>query len=131
MGQRRGYISATRNGGHVAYEPTGWLFPVFPWTAFAFAGCAAGLLLTWSMRAGRERAMIAGLGAAGAGLWFLSGWLDALPVRLYAVYDYWRTSPNFFLRRVAMLLLSVIRTRMKKKPAPKPAQASGVPSPAV
>ena len=104
------WLASYINGGHVAYEPTGWLFPIFPWTAFAFAGCAAGLLLTWSTRAGRERAMLAGLGAAGVGLWFLSGWVDALPVRLYAVYDYWRTSPSFFLRRVALLLMIVAVT---------------------
>ena len=31
-------------------------------------------------------------------------WLDALPVQLYAVYDYWHTGPNYFLARVAILL---------------------------
>jgi hypothetical protein len=34
-----------------------------------------------------------------------SRWLDALPVELYPVYDYWHTSPNFFLLRMGMLLV--------------------------
>jgi hypothetical protein len=35
----------------------------------------------------------------------LSRWLDSQPRQLYPVYDYWHTSPNFFLIRVGMLLL--------------------------
>ena len=34
----------------------------------------------------------------------VSRWLDARAVQLYAVYDYWHTSPNFFLARVGILL---------------------------
>ena len=30
------------------------------------------------------------------------------PVHLYAVYDYWHTSPNFFLARVGILLVIVL-----------------------
>src|SRR5258708_29957496 len=39
----------------------------------------------------------------------LSQLLDAAPVRLYsaAIYDYWHTSPNFFLMRCGILLLLV------------------------
>lgn len=32
-------------------------------------------------------------------------YLDAQPRRLYPVYDYWHTSPNFFMIRVGMLLM--------------------------
>src|SRR5262249_56736390 len=35
----------------------------------------------------------------------LSRWLDARPEQLYPVYDYWHTSPNFFLFRVGLLLV--------------------------
>ena len=45
------------------------------------------------------------LGAAGIALFYLAGWLDARPKQLFAVYDYWHTSPNFFLARVAILLI--------------------------
>ena len=45
------------------------------------------------------------LGAGGAGLIYLSRWLAARPVQIYADYDYWHTSPNFFLLRVGLLLI--------------------------
>ena len=35
------------------------------------------------------------LGAAGVAIYYISMWLDASPVHLYAVYDYWHTGPNF------------------------------------
>ena len=36
---------------------------------------------------------------------YLSRWLDARPEQFYAVYDYWHTSPQFFLLRVGLLLI--------------------------
>jgi fucose 4-O-acetylase-like acetyltransferase len=45
------------------------------------------------------------VGAGGVGVFFLSLWLDARPLQLYAVYDYWHTSPNFFLARVGILMV--------------------------
>jgi len=35
----------------------------------------------------------------------LSRWLDARSLHLYPTYDYWHTSPEFFLIRVGMLLV--------------------------
>jgi fucose 4-O-acetylase-like acetyltransferase len=45
--------------------------------------------------------------AGTAGLVFIATarWLDAQPHQLYATYDYWHTSPNFWLIRVGMLLV--------------------------
>jgi fucose 4-O-acetylase-like acetyltransferase len=34
--------------------------------------------------------------------------LDALPVRLYPVYDFWHTSPNFFLMRTGVVMMIVL-----------------------
>ena len=34
----------------------------------------------------------------------IASWADASRVSLYPVYDFWHTSPNFFLMRVAILL---------------------------
>ena len=31
--------------------------------------------------------------------------LDASPIRLYAVYDYWHSNPNFLLARCGVLLI--------------------------
>jgi fucose 4-O-acetylase-like acetyltransferase len=44
-------------------------------------------------------------GASGVGLIYLARWLDARPRQVYAVYDFWHTSPNFFLIRVGLLLV--------------------------
>jgi uncharacterized membrane protein len=101
------YLESYINGVHIYNVPQSWLFPIFPWAAFAFAGLAIGFVLfsDWSM-ANPARA-VALLGVAGIALLELSVRLDALPVHVYAVYDYWHTSPNFFLARVAILLLIV------------------------
>jgi len=93
------------NGVHNLGEPQAWLFPIFPWTAFAFVGLALGffLLSDWAQEHGVFTFLF--VGAGGAGLIYLARWLDARPQQLYAAYDYWHTSPNFFLIRVGMLLV--------------------------
>ncbi|MFY9562277.1 MAG: heparan-alpha-glucosaminide N-acetyltransferase domain-containing protein [Terriglobales bacterium] len=98
-------IESYINGVHNLGAPQPWLFPIFPWTAFAFAGLAAGFVLF----SDRGRAQIAQtlvlFGVAGAALIVASRWLDRLPFQLYSVYDYWHTSPNFLLLRVGLLLI--------------------------
>ncbi|MGH9714392.1 MAG: heparan-alpha-glucosaminide N-acetyltransferase domain-containing protein [Candidatus Acidiferrales bacterium] len=99
------YLESYINGVHTYDKPQPWLFPIFPWTAFAFAGLAVGFLL-FSEWATKNPAKAAALfGAAGLALFYLSSWLDARPMHLYAVYDYWHTSPNFLLARVSILLV--------------------------
>src|SRR5215471_11976999 len=93
------------NGVHNLGTPQPWLFPIFPWAAFAFIGLAAGFILQSPWTRARAARVFLSLGVAGIGLIELSRWLDALPLRLYPVYDYWHTSPNFFLIRVGMLLV--------------------------
>jgi uncharacterized membrane protein len=97
------------NGVHNLGTPQAWLFPVFPWTAFAFGGLAAGFTLQseWARR--HEALTFFLLGAAGLVFVAASRWLDAQPRQLYAVYDYWHTSPNFLLIRVGMLLVILTR----------------------
>jgi hypothetical protein len=93
------------NGVHNLGTPQAWLFPIFPWSAFAFAGLAAGFLLQSHWARKNEAMMLLLLGAAGVTFFATSRWLDAQPRQLYAVYDYWHTSPDFFLIRVGMLLV--------------------------
>ncbi len=92
-------------GVHTYSEPQAWLFPIFPWTGFAFAGLAVGFLLLsdWARR--REAAVFAMLAACGVALIALARTLDHSPPQLYAVYDFWHTSPNFFFIRVGLLLV--------------------------
>ncbi len=95
------------NGVHNYGTPEPWIFSIFPWCAFAFVGLAFGLFLfTDFARAGQNRSLFF-VGGVGVVACALSLWWDALPVKFYAVYDYWRDSPNFFLMRCGILLLLV------------------------
>ena len=39
------FLESYINGVHIFDKPQPWLFPIFPWAAFAFAGLAVGFLL--------------------------------------------------------------------------------------
>ena len=93
------------NGVHNLGEPQSWLFPIFPWTAFAFMGLAAGFFLLSDEARKRGAVTFVAVGAGGIALIYLARWLDARPTQLYATYDFWHTSPNFFLIRVGFLLV--------------------------
>ena len=103
-------IESYIDGVHNLGQPQAWLFPIFPWTAFAFAGLAIGFLLLSDWAGRREAAVFAMAGAGGVGLIYLARWMDARPERLYAIYDFWHTSPNFFLIRVGLLLAILAAT---------------------
>jgi uncharacterized membrane protein len=98
------------NGVHNLGTPQAWLFPVFPWTAFAFAGLAVGFILQSPWSRAREARVFFSLGIVGVVQIELSRWIDAAPRQLYPVYDYWHTSPEFFLTRLGMLLLILTGT---------------------
>jgi uncharacterized membrane protein len=97
-------IESYIDGVHNLGQPQSWLFPIFPWAGFAFAGLAAGFLLLSDWARQREAPVFAIGGAAGVSLIYLARGMDAGPVQLYSVYDFWHTSPNFFLIRVGLLL---------------------------
>jgi uncharacterized membrane protein len=93
------------NGVHNLGQPQAWLFPIFPWTAFAFAGLAFGfvLLSEFARTVGARFFLIAGL--AGLALIYAAKFLDSLQLQVYPVFDFWHTSPEFFMIRVGLLLL--------------------------
>jgi len=93
------------NGVHIFKEPQPWLFPLFPWSAFALAGLAVGFFLFSDFAKRREGLAFAALGATGIVACFLSALFDSSRVRLYAVYDYWHSNPDFLLMRCGILLL--------------------------
>lgn len=102
------FLESYINGCHNLGKPQPWLFPVFPWVAFAFAGLAAGFFLMSNWARAREEKSVMILGAAGA-MCFGMGWLfDSVPVRMYPVYDFWHTSPNFFLMRAGVVMIIVL-----------------------
>jgi uncharacterized membrane protein len=96
------------NGVHNLGTPQAWLFPFFPWGGFAFAGLAVGFILQSDWVRAREAQVFIAIGAVGAMFIELSRWLDAEPRQFYAVYDYWHTSPEFFLIRVGMLMVILL-----------------------
>ena len=95
------------DGVHNLGVPQSWLFPIFPWAGFAFAGLAVGFLLVSSWARKREGLAVLIAGTSGLLLLGLAKWLDARP-QIYPVYDFWRTSPNFFLMRVGMLMMILL-----------------------
>jgi hypothetical protein len=99
--QLESYIDGCHNLG----APQPWLFCIFPWTAFAFAGLAAGFIL-FSDR-GRERTVpiLTTFAAIGSAAILIAYALDHSSINLYSTYDYWHTSPNFLMMRIGMLLM--------------------------
>ncbi|HEV7220231.1 MAG TPA: heparan-alpha-glucosaminide N-acetyltransferase domain-containing protein [Terriglobales bacterium] len=93
------------NGVHNLGKPQAWLFPIFPWSGFAFVGLAVGFLLLsdWGQKLGSRIFISAAL--AGIALVYFGRWIEAQPYRLYPTDDFWHTSPSFFLIRVGFLLV--------------------------
>jgi uncharacterized membrane protein len=96
------------NGVHTFNQPQPWLFPLFPWAAFAFAGLAVGFFLFTDFAKRSEALAFAVLGATGILACALSLLFDASPFRLYTVYDYWHSNPNFFLMRCGILFVILL-----------------------
>src|SRR6266436_7923913 len=97
------------DGVHTFEQPQTWLFPIFPWVAFAFVGLALGFLLFSDFAKKKGAWFFVAVGVGGAVACAASQLLDAAPPRLYpaAIYDYWHTSPEFFLLRCGVLLALV------------------------
>ena len=98
-------IASYINGVHNLGQPQSTLFPIFPWTGFAFAGLAVGFILQSEWIRAREAKAFLCIAVAGAILIEFARWLEAQPRQIYPVNDYWHTSPSFFLIRVGMLLV--------------------------
>jgi uncharacterized membrane protein len=99
------WLQSYINGVHTFDKPQPWLFPIFPWAAFAFAGLAVGSFLLFDWARKNESLALTIAGVSGVALIELGLWLDARPVRLYGTYDFWHTSPNFFLVRAGVMLV--------------------------
>ncbi|MDP9160826.1 MAG: heparan-alpha-glucosaminide N-acetyltransferase domain-containing protein [Acidobacteriota bacterium] len=99
------FIESYINGVHTFGQPQSWLFPIFPWSAFAFTGLAFGVMLLSKWASNRSSAFSALSGTCGVAVIYLARWMDANSVHLYAADDFWHTSPNFFLIRLGLLLV--------------------------
>lgn len=95
-------IAAYLNGLHYS------LFPLFPWSAFLFAGALTGYRYvearTGQVPGAEERMMRRTAWVAVVAI-ALSFALHPLASGVYPVYDYWRVSPSFYLLRLGIVLL--------------------------
>jgi uncharacterized membrane protein len=101
-------IESYIDGVHNLGQPQAGLFPIFPWIGFAFAGLATGFFLVSAAAKKLGARAFLLVGSVAAELILLAKILDSRRFQLYPVYDYWHTSPNFFMLRVGMLLLLVM-----------------------
>jgi len=104
------YIESYIDGCHNLGAPQPWLFSIFPWSAFAFAGLAAGFILFSDSARAHTTKTLALFAAAGAAAIAIAYGLDHSQLHFYAVYDYWHTSPNFLMMRIGLLLLIAFLT---------------------
>ena len=98
-------IESYIDGCHNLGAPQPWLFPLFPWAAFAFVGLASGFIL-FSDRARNQTAnALARFAGVGTVAILAAYQLDHSSFHLYSTYDYWHTSPNFLMMRAGLLLV--------------------------
>jgi uncharacterized membrane protein len=93
------------DGCHNLGAPQPWLFCIFPWTAFAFAGLAAGFILFGGRARERTASILTSFAGTGAAAILLAYAFDHSSIQIFPVYDYWHTSPNFLMMRIGMLLM--------------------------
>jgi uncharacterized membrane protein len=101
------FLESYLNGVHNQGKPLSWLFPIFPWSAFAFAGVVTGWFVMSGAAKRLERIQPLLVATAGALVWVAGQAFSRLTVSIYPerMYDFWHTSPSFFLMRVGVLLL--------------------------
>ena len=99
-------LAAYMNGLHYS------LFPLFPWSAFLFAGAIAGYVYLRARDAAQDRPEGDPVGRSmkrsvlfAAILIAASFLLHPLAARIYPTYDYWLFSPSFVLLRLGMVLM--------------------------
>ena len=81
------------------------VFPLFPWSAFVFCGTFASQLFLAALQKGEERKIVARIFWSGAVIVILGIGSDPLMRRVYSTYDFWHTSPNFFMIRLGTVMM--------------------------
>jgi hypothetical protein len=104
------WLESYIDGCHNLGAPQSWLFPLFPWAAFAFAGLAAGFILFGGVLFNNQNTTstakpLAWFAAVGTAAIIVARQLDHSSIQLFFPYDYWHTSPNFLMMRIGMLLV--------------------------
>lgn len=79
-------------------------FPLFPFLGYLFAGVAVSGRFIEASTAGEIPRFMGRLAAAGGAVLVLGLALAAIPWTPYPTYDFWYTSPSYFLIRLGILL---------------------------
>jgi fucose 4-O-acetylase-like acetyltransferase len=80
------------------------MFPLFPFAAFMFGGVFGGHLYLKARRTGSEVRYFKGLALAGLLAIVIGIVADLHPLQVYPPHDFWKTSPNFYLIRLGVVL---------------------------
>jgi uncharacterized membrane protein len=81
-------------------------FTLLPWAGFVFAGAAYGSLLGQAQEAHGERLIVTGLSLTGAAVLALGLFTASLP-SIYAVSNFWTSSPTYFAVRIGVLMVAL------------------------
>ncbi len=82
-------------------------FPLFPYVGFLFAGVIVSWEFMVAVAANRQAAFMRRLTIIGLALIASGVAFDLIPINIYPHYDYWFTSPNYFMVRVGSLLVII------------------------
>src|SRR5450432_893451 len=113
------YLETYFDGVHNQGKPLPWLFPIFPWAAFAFAGVVIGyFILSETGKRLQPTIMVPVTAILGIAIVGIGYGLDHLPLQIYSNYDFWHTSPNFFLIRlgIVIIILAACDARCQMRP---------------
>lgn len=91
-------VAQLLNGKH------GSPFPLFPYLGFLLVGVLVSKGFIDASVRGQAEAFRRRMLLLGAGLLVAGIILDAVPVHIYPVYDFWFTSPDYFLIRAGLLM---------------------------
>jgi len=87
-------------------DPGRTTFALFPWAAFLLAGSAVGMWLDRASDQSRERRALVTFAAFGLTL-ALAGYATAFLPPIYAITNFWTSSPTFFFLRLGLLLVAL------------------------
>lgn len=99
----------------------GSIFPLFPFIGFLFAGVIVSWEFMYAVEHKREHKFMRRFLYLGVVFFVFGFLLDTLPFQIYPVYNFWYTSPNYFLIRIGALLFLFgliwnITEKVKKPP---------------
>ncbi len=80
-------------------------FPLFPWMGFVLCGGIVSQLVVWWKETIVEKKIFRRIFVSGIVLIIISLCVTLLPVTLYPVHDFWRSSPGFFFIRLGIVLI--------------------------